>query len=115
MKANPVSSETCILTSVAIAFTSQSGLYRGLVAHIKAIAPQASFLVWLDCQAMGLAQDELMRFFTEKAGLLLSSGTMYGQGGEGFVRINMGCPRKIVKEEWGKMSFFNKLLVSLQH
>ena len=65
---------------------------------IKAIPPQASFLVWLDCRAMGLSQDELMRFFSDKAGLLLSNGAMYGQGGEGFVRMNIGCPRKIVKE-----------------
>ena len=65
---------------------------------IKAISPQASFLVWLDCRAMGLLQEELMRFFSEKAGLLLSNGAMYGQGGEGFVRMNIGCPRNIVKE-----------------
>lgn len=65
---------------------------------IKAIPPQASFLVWLDCRAMGLSQNELMRFFSEEAGLLLSNGAMYGQGGEGFVRMNIGCPRKIVKE-----------------
>ena len=65
---------------------------------IKAIQPQASFLVWLDCRAMGLSQEELMRFFSDKAGLLLSNGAMYGQGGEGFVRMNIGCPRKIVKE-----------------
>ena len=65
---------------------------------IKAIPPQASFLVWLDCRAMGLGQDELMRFFSDKAGLMLSNGAVYGQGGEGFVRMNIGCPRKIVKE-----------------
>ena len=65
---------------------------------IKVYPPHASFLVWLDCRAMGLSQDELMRFFTETAGLLLSNGAMYGQGGEGFVRMNIGCPRKVVKE-----------------
>ena len=71
---------------------------------IKAIPPQASFLVWLDCRAMGLQQEELMRFFSDQAGLLLSNGAMYGQGGEGFVRMNIGCPRKIVKEALGRIS-----------
>ncbi|MCR4849316.1 MAG: aminotransferase class I/II-fold pyridoxal phosphate-dependent enzyme [Bacteroidales bacterium] len=70
---------------------------------IKAIPPQASFLVWLDCRAMGFQQDELMRFFSDKAGLLLSNGAMYGQGGEGFVRMNIGCPRKILKEALGRL------------
>ena len=71
---------------------------------IKAIPPQASFLVWLDCRAMGLQQDELMHFFSDKAGLLLSNGAMYGQGGEGFVRMNIGCPRKIVREALERIS-----------
>ena len=70
---------------------------------IKVIPPQASFLVWLDCRAMGLSQEELMRFFSDKTGLLLSNGAMYGQGGEGFVRMNIGCPRKIVKEALGRI------------
>ena len=72
---------------------------------IKAYPPQASFLVWLDCRAMGLSQDELMRFFSEKAGLLLSNGAMYGHGGEGFVRMNIGCPRKVVKEALERLLF----------
>ena len=69
-----------------------------MFSNIQNGPPQASFLVWLDCRAMGLSQEELMRFFTEKAGLLLSNGAMYGQGGEGFVRMNIGCPQKNVKE-----------------
>lgn len=71
---------------------------------IKAIPPQASFLVWLDCRTMGLQQEELMRFFSDKAGLLLSNGAMYGQGGEGFVRMNIGCPRNILKEALGRIT-----------
>ena len=70
---------------------------------IKPWRPEASFLVWLDCRAMGLSQDALMKFFSDKAGLLLSNGAMYGQGGEGFVRMNIGCPRKIVKEALGRI------------
>ena len=72
---------------------------------IKAYQPQASFLVWLDCRAMGRTQDELMRYFAEEAGLLLSNGAMYGQGGEGFARMNIGCPRKIVKEALERLLF----------
>ena len=65
---------------------------------IKAIEPEASFLVWLDCRKMGLSQDELMHFFSEKAKLILSNGAAYGPGGQGFVRMNIGCPRSLVKE-----------------
>ena len=71
---------------------------------IKAIKPEASFLVWLDCRGMGLTQDELMRFFTDRAKLLLSNGAAYGPGGEGFVRMNIGCPRSLVKEALSRIS-----------
>lgn len=74
---------------------------------IKAYQPQASFLVWLDCRAMERTQDELMRYFAEEAGLLLSNGAMYGQGGEGFIRMNIGCPRKLVKEALERLLFID--------
>ena len=70
---------------------------------IKAIAPQASFLVWLDCRALGLSQEHLMQYFSDDLGLVLSNGATYGQCGEGFVRMNIGCPRKIVKEALGRI------------
>ena len=65
---------------------------------IKAVVPEASFLVWLDCRALGLSQDALMNRFSEDAGLLLNSGLPYGTGGEGFARMNVGCPRSVVEE-----------------
>ena len=64
---------------------------------IKAVAPEASFLVWLDCRSLGLSQDGLMSRFRDDAGIELNNGASYGTGGEGFVRLNIGCPRAIVK------------------
>ena len=61
---------------------------------LKAIRPQASFLIWLDCRALGLSQAELERFFIDKAGLALNSGTMFGSQGQGFMRMNVALPRQ---------------------
>lgn len=61
---------------------------------LKAIRPQASFLIWLDCRALGLSQAELERFFIDKAGLALNSGTMFGSQGQGFMRMNIALPRQ---------------------
>ena len=68
----------------------------------------ASFLVWLDCRALGLSQEHLMRFFSDEVGLVLNNGATYGQGGEGFVRMNVGCPRKVVKEALGRIAMVLK-------
>ena len=65
---------------------------------IKAYPPQASFLVWLDCRALGLSQAELVDLFQRKAGLALNDGTMFGPGGEGHMRLNVGCPRSVLHE-----------------
>lgn len=60
---------------------------------IKAIRPQASFLVWLDCRRLGLDQAHLERLFIERAHLALNTGTMFGRQGEGFMRLNVAMPR----------------------
>lgn len=60
---------------------------------LKAVRPQASFLVWLDCRALGLTQPELEALFVNKAHLALNSGTMFGAQGAGFMRMNVAMPR----------------------
>lgn len=65
---------------------------------IKAVMPEASFLIWLDCRSLGLSQAELMSRFSDDAGIILNDGISYGTGGEGFVRMNVGCPRSVVEE-----------------
>ena len=72
-----------------------------LAAYIPAISPvkpQASFLLWLDCRALGLSQAALIDLFERKAGLALNEGAMFGPGGEGFMRMNIGTPRSIVAQ-----------------
>ena len=68
------------------------------IPQIKAMIPQASFLVWLDCRELNLNQSELVKLFIEKAGLALNSGTMFGPGGEGFMRLNVGSPRSVIEK-----------------
>ena len=64
--------------------------------QIVPIRPQASFLVFLDCRAMGLSQDELIRFFADKAHIAMNSGSMFGPSGEGYMRLNVACPRSMM-------------------
>lgn len=68
------------------------------IPQIKVYRPQASFLVWLDCRELKLAQPELVQLFEDKAGLALNDGTMFGKEGEGFMRLNIGCPRSILNQ-----------------
>lgn len=61
---------------------------------IKVIRPESTFLVWLDCREMGLNDDDLNKFFLQKAKVGFNPGAMFGPGGEGFMRMNIGCPKE---------------------
>ena len=71
---------------------------REHIPAIRPLRPQASFLVWLDCRGLGLNHDELIDLFVRKARLALNDGEMFGQGGEGFMRLNVGSPRSIIRD-----------------
>lgn len=60
--------------------------------------PEASFLIWLDCRGLGLTHDELIDLFVNKARLAMNDGAMFGQGGSGFMRMNIGTSRTIIKK-----------------
>lgn len=68
---------------------------------IRPITPEASYLMFLDCRALGLKQDALEQLFCEKARMALNSGTMFGSEGEGFMRLNCGCPRQYLEKALG--------------
>jgi len=70
--------------------------FKANIPEIRVYFPQASFLVWLDCRDMKLNQSELVDLFQKKAGLALNDGSIFGPGGEGHMRLNVGCPRSIL-------------------
>ena len=71
---------------------------RENMPHIRPLRPQASFLVWLNCRDLHLSHEKLLELFIDKAHLALNDGEMFGPGGEGFMRLNVGCPRELVKQ-----------------
>lgn len=73
------------------------GYCKENIPQIKPLCPQASFLIWLDCRNLGLDHEQLVNLFVEKAGLALNDGEMFNPGGEGFMRLNIGCPRKTLE------------------
>ena len=69
---------------------------RSRIPEITVMEPQGTFLVWLDCRKLSFNDDELAAFFVQKAGLALTNGILFGPGGSGFMRMNIGCPRQAV-------------------
>jgi len=68
------------------------------IPKIRAIKPEGTYLVWLDCRELGLNPMNLRAFMREKARVGVDDGFLFGSSGDGFQRINIACPRSILEE-----------------
>lgn len=71
---------------------------RDRLPSVGYIRPEGTYVAWLDFRSLGLAPEELQRFLVHEARLALNAGTSFGPGGEGFARLNFGCPRTLLSE-----------------
>lgn len=71
--------------------------------QLRAIRPEATYMVWIDFSKLGLSDEELNRFVIHKAGLGLNQGIQFGPGGEGFMRMNLACPRSVVEKGMARL------------
>jgi cystathionine beta-lyase len=67
---------------------------REHIPQIKVQKPEATYLLWLDCHNLKMSDAELRRFFIEDCKLALNPGAMFGEGGSGFMRLNIGTRRE---------------------
>ncbi len=68
------------------------------IPAIKPVRSQGTYLIWLDCRGLGLSHQELKKFLNEEAKVGLNDGKTFGESGEGFMRLNIGCPIALLKE-----------------
>jgi cystathionine beta-lyase len=71
---------------------------------IGLIEPEGTYLLWLDCRAMGLSDEQLKQFFVRQAGVGLSPGIIFGEQGSGFMRMNIATPRSVIVEALEKIA-----------
>lgn len=63
---------------------------------IQLTKPEGTYLLWLDCHKLDMSDTQLKHFFVHEAGVGMSPGTLFGEGGDGFMRMNIGTPRHII-------------------
>ena len=69
---------------------------------IMTTVPEATYLAWFDCRESGI-EGNPHEFFLEHARVAMNDGERFGPGGEGFVRLNFGCPRTTLVEGLERM------------
>jgi len=80
--------------------------------NVKIVPLNATYLVWLDFGFLNQNATQLSQILLEEEKLWLNAGTMYGNSGEGFLRINIACPRVLLLEGLDRLkTFYDKVTV----
>lgn len=65
------------------------------IPQIKAVPGKATYLMWLDISKVGKSR-EVASFIRKETGLFLTAGAQYGESGDGFLRLNVACPKELL-------------------
>jgi cystathionine beta-lyase len=98
--------EAWLASTVAILDRNRTllgGLLREHMPTVRYVPPQAGYLAWLDCSALGLGDDPA-RAFLGRGKVALSSGPIFGAEGAGFARLNIGTTRSLLEEAVRRMA-----------
>ena len=90
-----------LLPYLAVNFDFVTDYCARRIPKIKTFAPDATYLMWLDCRALGMEDGALRDFMIQKAGLGLSEGRNFGLGG--FMRLNAACPRSVLERAMAQL------------
>ena len=77
--------------------------FAARIPRIRFLKPEGTYLVLLDCRALGMPQEALDDFFLKKAGVLFDEGPHFGEALAGFERMNLACPRSVLEKAIGRI------------
>ncbi len=104
------------------AYTECDGWYREMLAYINGndaytrsffaaympkfhIYPrEGTYLLWMDCSGLGCTEEELETWFLEKAQVSVYMGSVFGEAGRGYIRVNIASPRKLLEQAYRRMA-----------
>lgn len=75
-----------------------SDYIRKEISDLYPVKAEATYLLWLDCRKIENESADLCRYLRETTGLCLCDGREYGSGGEGFLRMNLACPKSVLDD-----------------
>ncbi len=73
------------------------------IPKISVHKPEATYLLWFDMREYGMSHKELSDFFTNEVGIAVNQGRIFGNGGDGYVRLNVATSREIIMQVMGKL------------
>lgn len=74
--------------------------------EIGVVKPEGTYLMWLDFGTFHLTSNDIMKKLAADYGIAVGSGSCYGGNAEGFMRLNIGCPRSVLRQGLEKIAQF---------
>jgi len=78
-------------------------IFAACADKAKVMPLESTYLAWIDISGYGMTSDEMARYLHDAAGVRINPGSKYGDGGEGYIRINFACPRKVLSGSVGRI------------
>ena len=72
--------------------------------ELRLVEPESTYLLWVDCRSLGLTEEGLRQLVEDEANLWVDFGNIFGPEGEGFIRLNVACPRSVVEQAFSQLT-----------
>lgn len=66
--------------------------------NLQVLKLEGTYLAWVDCKSLNISSEEIKDILMKRENVLINEGTMYGDDGEGYIRINLACPKSVLLE-----------------
>ena len=79
---------------LSVNYNYLKGYFDEYLPEFPVVMLEGTYLVWVDCRGIGLSSREITDILLEKEKVRVNPGSLYGEAGEGFIRLNIACPRE---------------------
>ncbi|MBB5324404.1 cystathionine beta-lyase [Anoxybacillus tepidamans] len=74
------------------------------IQKLRAVRPEATYLVWIDCRELGITEQQLKQLLLHKGKIAVEMGSKFGEEGRGFIRLNIACTRKTLEDALNRLA-----------
>ncbi|WP_027410109.1 MalY/PatB family protein [Anoxybacteroides tepidamans] len=72
--------------------------------RVRAMSPEATYLVWIDCRGLGIPEQQLKQLLLHKGKIAVEMGSKFGEEGRGFIRLNVACHRQTLESAFQRLA-----------
>ena len=100
---------------LAINYSYLKTYFNEYLSEFPVVILEGTYLVWVDCSILKRRSKEIVEILLKDEKLWVNEGSMYGEAGEGFIRLNIACPRQVLIDGLDRLKRGLKEIILLPH